>query len=1565
MKIHKLILSVISNNNANNPLGNWLRRCRSYAGLAGAVLAAVLVSSTPSHATGITWLNGELLPTFSAPAPVLDCLDVSSSSGAEADLFASLEGIVNRTQPQIACVSSSSGEGEFSWLILHHLKYNVLTNNYTSLTKYKSYVTGLVVNDTNVPDTLNLATTIAGVKNELICAPALLSTLTNAPYSFVINDDLRGKFTTKYSVYNYLYSNYWSQCTHHIVAGLETNLDGNLRDYLVAVQAATVWLDPGTSQDATTLAQFVSNLPANKGVYIGWWPNEGNGLTWIANYGIPTLASDFYQNGSVFSGCASPINVPNIPPPPPLQKKIYIAFILSDGDNVQYMQHVMNMDWNEPARGQLPISWTAQALTADIDPGMLNFYWSTATTNDCLVSGPSGAGYAHVELWSSTNLTGFTQLSSGYLQRSGLRIVTVWDSVNSGVAQAYATNCPSLLGLTDQAGSYNAVNFGLRTMPENPTYPSLVSQMTNAIIAATNGWNGSAPLFIAAQADVWGIDPNALLTIANMFQSSNIQFVRADHLFMLANGIASPPVLQHRYSFVSDASDSVGGTAWKGTLVAPGGGSAATISGGLNLPGNTHGGFGYSGYVSLPAGILTNTASLTVECWAKQTQANSWAEVWDFANSSTQNFGLIPDPANNGNHLEVAYTPNSGEIDSQSALTFPNGSEQYVAVTYNSNTLTGCIYTNGALVATTYFPNASYTPGTIGGSSGTSENMLGNDTYGDDQFAGTVYEYRIWNGTVTPAYLAAAAAAGPSVVVTNTTPSSLSLSLSTTSMTVGGTQHATVTGNLPQVSGVNLTIAAINWVSSNPGVLAVNSSGLVTAVSGGQATVSATVNGVTATSASVTVSAVLQHRYSFVSDASDSVGGATWNGTLVAPSGGSAATISSGLNLPGNTHGGFGYSGYVSLPAGILTNTASLTVECWVKQTQANTWAEVWDFANSSTQNFGLIPYPANNSNHMEVAFTPNSGELDVTSSLTFPNGSEQYVAVTYNSNTLTGSIYTNGALVATTYFPNASYTPGTIGGSGGTSQNMLGNDTYGDDQFAGTVYEYRIWNGTVSPAYLAAATAAGPSVVVTNTTPSSLSLSLSTTSMTVGGTQQATVTGNLPQVSGVNLTAAAINWVSSNPGVLAVSSSGLITAVSGGQATVSTTVNGVTATSASVTVSAVLQHRYSFVSDASDSVGGAAWNGTLVAPNGGSAASINNGLSLPGNTHGGFGYSGYVSFPAGILTNTASLTVECWVKQTQANVWAEVWDFADDSSENFGLIPYPGDNNGDLEAAFTPDAREIDVTSSLTFPNGAEQYVALTYNAGSLVGNLYTNGALVATTYFPNAVYTPGTIGGSGGTTQDMLGNDTYGDDQFAGTVYEFRLWSGALSQAYLAAAAAAGPSVVITNTTPSSLSLSLSTTSMTAGGTQQAGVTGNFPQVSGVNLTAAATNWVSSNPGVLTVSSSGLISAVTNGSATISATVNGVTGTSSLITVSTSPLAAPIVKPRFTGVVSTNAKTAGYTLAFTGLPATSYTVWASTNMVDWVPIGTGSETQAGEYEFTDSSTTNYSCRFYRISAP
>jgi uncharacterized protein YjdB len=1100
-----------------------------------------------------------------------------------------------------------------------------------------------------------------------------------------------------------------------------------------------------------------------------------------------------------------------------------------------------------------------------------------------------------------------------------------------------------------------------------------------ATVDATN-WTSSNPSVLTVNSSglITGVSPGTATV------SATVAGVKTGNSGTIT---VTPVALQNRYSFVSDATDSVSGA--NGTLVAPNGGGAATISNGLVLPGNTVGSFGYSGYLSLPSGILTNTTSITVECWMTENQANTWAETWDFGNNGNQNFALIP-YSGSGN-TRVAFSPDQDEIDIN-ATVLPTNSPLYVVVTYNISTLIGSLYTNGVLDATQTYPNAVfapgdtvYAPGNIGGAGGTTQNMLGNDVYGDQQFDGTIYEFRIWNGAVSPDYIAVSAAAGPSVVVTNLKPLTLTVTVAT-NMVGAQTQQAMVVGSFAAATNVTLTGAVTTWTSSATNVLTVSSSGLITALSGGHATVSATVEGVTATSASITVAltapvitqqpasvsvavgdsvtftvaalggdltyqwnegatpiagattatltlsnltiaesgsysvlvtnalgatnsvaatlavaqAVLEHRYSFVSDASDSVGGPAWNGTLEPGSGGNPATISSGLILPGNSGGGNGVSGYVSLPPGILVGDTSVTVECWVQPNSDNTWAEIWDFGSSGTINFALIQYDSRTAGTLAVAFTPNGGEVDInTPNLLAASSPETYIVVTYDNFNLIGDLYTNGVLDSSVLLPNSTYSPGSYGGAGGTTENTFGNDVYGDPQFGGTIYEVRIWNGVVPQRYIAASALLGPSVVIngTNLTPTSASVT-APPSVVVTGTEQATVNVTLKLTGTTNLVATsdATNWISGNTNVLTVNSSGLITGVGAGATTVSATVGGITGTSGNITVTPVtLQNRYSFVSDATDSVSGA--NGTLVAPNGGAAATISNGLVLPGNTVGGSGYSGYVSLPSGILTNTTSLTVECWLTENQANTWAELWDFGNNGNQNFALIPDPGNNNGDMEVAFNPNNDDIYLASASSFPSNTAQYVVVTYNNSTLIGSLYTNGVLDAAQTYPNSTYSPGSIGGAGGTTENMLGNDVYGDDQFDGVIHEFRIWNGAVSPLYVAVSAAAGPSVVVTNLKPLSVTLTVAT-NMEGGQTQQAIVIGNLAAASGVTVTGGATDWTSSDTNVLTVSSSGLITAVGGGKATVSATVDGVTATSPSITVAVTAVTLGIA-PSGTNIV------------------------------------------------------------------
>ena len=495
----------------------------------------VLLSAARPVVAALDWPADHLLPTFPAPAATIDCIELKSANGPEVDLFASLEGVVNRAQPRLACVIPNEGEGEFTWIKIHHLPFRVV-DGFDALEKYKREVTGLVVVDPTRPETLNLATTLAGLDNALICDPRLLAKLTNAPFNLNIREDLRGRFANREAVYDFLLKNVWPRCTHRIIAGLGPRTHGDLRDFLVAVNAAVVWLDPKKADDAALLAKFAPELKPAKALYMGWWPDESAGLKWIGQYGIPVLASDFFRNASLFGGVPEPVRPPPVAPPPPLQNKIYLALYFSDGDNVQYMQHHLKQMWNDPARGKIPIGWTVSLLAADLDPGMLNYYYRTATTNDCLVSGPSGAGYARLDFWTPADLDAFTKITNPYLERSGIRIITVWLRVNDEIGNSFAANCPALLGLMSHEGGSREQLFGKLPMlgfVAHANYAGSIDQLRAGIDRAARGWDGTAPEFLAVQANAWDVTPSDLERLVASLDANKFVVVRPDHLFEL------------------------------------------------------------------------------------------------------------------------------------------------------------------------------------------------------------------------------------------------------------------------------------------------------------------------------------------------------------------------------------------------------------------------------------------------------------------------------------------------------------------------------------------------------------------------------------------------------------------------------------------------------------------------------------------------------------------------------------------------------------------------------------------------------------------------------------------------------------------------------------------------------------------------------------------------------------------------------------------------------------------------------------------------------------------------
>lgn len=489
----------------------------------------------------LTWPAGQLLPSFPATAPTQDLIFLQNNPAEERYLFTSLKGIVNLTQPRIFVYDGDAfAEGPYTWMQSLGLNWVEHADPWELITKYRTEVSGLIVYDPAQIHTVNLATMLANDQKALIASPSLLDRLTSAPYNLPVLTDLRGQFASKLEVYQTLLDDYWPSLEHRVLIGIDPELhQGSLREYATALGAAVVWLDPEVAGESELLNSFLSSM-APGACYMGWWPKEGPGIERASLYGISTVASDYCANLTVHSGMPRTIQVKPIPPKPQLQNKIYVAFILSDGDNLQYVEHLMRKLWNNPDRGAVPIGWTLSPAMVDAMPGALNFYYQSSTPNDNLISGPSGFGYTYPNDWPDQNLLNqFVTKTEEYNQQAGFRVITVWNGINGGidpsVGETYARFAPSLLGVTAQntGGPLSIYRDSLPGKPLSCNYCTGEQAMKDHIVSASISWNGAEPRFVIIQAQPWtDVKPSNFKNVMNSLNSNYI-VVRPDHLFQL------------------------------------------------------------------------------------------------------------------------------------------------------------------------------------------------------------------------------------------------------------------------------------------------------------------------------------------------------------------------------------------------------------------------------------------------------------------------------------------------------------------------------------------------------------------------------------------------------------------------------------------------------------------------------------------------------------------------------------------------------------------------------------------------------------------------------------------------------------------------------------------------------------------------------------------------------------------------------------------------------------------------------------------------------------------------
>jgi len=524
------------------------------------------------------WPEGQVFPTFSEPEGKLIAFPSDVLSDLEMAALSCMEGLVNSVKTRMVILDGKTS----TWLTQYGYKCTTATtgNVYDHIADlYKDSVAGVVIySTTKSNEYLNLACSIA---NTMRAVPLTLSAYkkwTRKGIDLPVLADISDlTYTKQADIFQYFYDNYWENCNHDILVVQRPGLYIQMRDIAAAVGGAVVHLDCTDSAQTKLFKKFMDDMTPGQSILMGWYEDQERELmTTAAQCGLSCVPADFFSNQTVF-GQDMEIAINAVPDMPELENKIYIAYYLSDGDNIQYDMGAMREYWdnNSTRRGQVAVNWTISPALAEVAPGMMNYYYSGATEKECFVCGPSGMGYTMpMNSWgantgnnfrSEEKFTAYVQLTNKYMQKTGLRVVTIWDNLSTAQRRVYANEGTYLYGLTVQhftngslGAGYTGVSHNMLFIQQTPGYFASNAEGTTPLTQIEGDiknavsylkYNGSAPVFVATQVSVWAF--HNISDVVNLekdlssfyektYGSDVVEFVRADHFFNLyyqANGL--------------------------------------------------------------------------------------------------------------------------------------------------------------------------------------------------------------------------------------------------------------------------------------------------------------------------------------------------------------------------------------------------------------------------------------------------------------------------------------------------------------------------------------------------------------------------------------------------------------------------------------------------------------------------------------------------------------------------------------------------------------------------------------------------------------------------------------------------------------------------------------------------------------------------------------------------------------------------------------------------------------------------------------------------------------------
>lgn len=370
-----------------------------------------------------SYIKNSVIPKY------LYVISESDMTKAEQTMISTLQGIVARkSQEQIYIISNSEPDYKI-WLedlkSNYDVKYKMISDPWKLLNKFKSYVNGYILYTTFNSPSINNACSLASLKNSLAVDEAIENKVKESGLTNLIEDC---RETNKY----WAYDNLWDSGLNHSVV-LEVSPDKSmaLRDYAITSKSLMFYED---DINDLSLREKIFNSMDSNGHCLGWGPDEHTNVTIASKSGIDVVAADWSYNLSVLSSYPLKRQKQKINDNYKSEDGVhYVTFIMSDGDNQQWMlgSNYSSKNWyGSSYRGDFNLGWSINPSLYYLAPTVFNKYYESASSSkyfDNFVTAPSGNGYMYPSKFPINKLDSYTNILNDYMKKVDQNYVLILD----------------------------------------------------------------------------------------------------------------------------------------------------------------------------------------------------------------------------------------------------------------------------------------------------------------------------------------------------------------------------------------------------------------------------------------------------------------------------------------------------------------------------------------------------------------------------------------------------------------------------------------------------------------------------------------------------------------------------------------------------------------------------------------------------------------------------------------------------------------------------------------------------------------------------------------------------------------------------------------------------------------------------------------------------------------------------------------------------------------------------------------------------------------------------------